>query len=159
MTQTPASGPLELVSRAWENVIAAQDEPHRIYESLPEELLAALDRLTSATVEHLSAHPGQDAQLQELFFEVLAFCRLAADFDSSTLFEITRQPSILCLRNLVPGRFLAPRFTAAHTSVLFSATLAPHAFFRDILGLPQSCEFLDVQSPFHADQLARMKRY
>jgi DNA excision repair protein ERCC-2 len=148
------AAPLELVGRAWENVTCAQDEPHRIYESLPEELLTALDRLVTATVEHLSAHAGEDARLQEFFFEVLAFCRLAADFDSSTLFEITRQPSVLCLRNLVPGRFLAPRFTTAQTSVLFSATLAPQAFFRDILGLPQSCEFLDVQSPFHADQLA-----
>jgi DNA excision repair protein ERCC-2 len=38
--------------------------------------------------------------------------------------------------------------------VLFSATLAPHEFFRDILGLPQTCGQLDVQSPFRPEQLA-----
>ena len=95
--------------------------------------------------------------MQELFFEVLSFARLAAEYDSSTLFELTksdRQQSVLCLRNLVPGRFLAPRFAGAQSAVLFSATLAPHEFFRDILGLPQTCGYLDVESPFEADQLA-----
>jgi DNA excision repair protein ERCC-2 len=38
--------------------------------------------------------------------------------------------------------------------VLFSATLVPHAFFRDILGLPPTSGYLDVHSPFNADQLA-----
>jgi DNA excision repair protein ERCC-2 len=108
-------------------------------------------------VEHHSEPAGQDEALLGFFFEALAFARLAAEFDSSTLFEITRRPGsgcVLCLRNLLPGRFLAPRFAAAHTSVLFSATLVPHTFFRDILGLPNSTQCLDVQSPFRAEQLA-----
>jgi DNA excision repair protein ERCC-2 len=144
------------VDRVWREVTAAQVEAHRIYDDLPRELLAALDGAVAAMVDHLSqARP--EAALQEFFFDALAFCRLAAEFDTSTLFEITRgaggQRSILCLRNVIPGRFLASRFAAAHTSVLFSATLAPHTFFRDILGLPQTSEYLDVQSPFQAEQL------
>jgi len=153
------------LNAAWEQLAAAQDEPHRIYDSLPEEFLTALDRLLGAMVEQQSESLGQDAALLEFFFEALAFARLAVEFDSSTLFEITRGPKsgaarasgqccVLCLRNLVPGRFLAPRFAAAQTSVLFSATLAPHTFFRDILGLPASTQSLDVQSPFRAEQLA-----
>lgn len=150
-------GPLGSLRRIWNDMNAAQDEPHRIYDELPEALLMALDKSISALVDHLSVHAGQDEALQAFFFEALAFSRLAADYDSSTLFEVTKsasQQSVLCLRNLVPGRFLAPRFTAAQTSVLFSATLIPHAFFRDILGLPPSSGYLDVQSPFQADQLA-----
>lgn len=142
---------------AWQDLVAGQDEPHRIYEDLPEEFLASLERLLGAIVEHHSQPGGQDGPLLEFFFEALAFSRLAVEFDSSTLFEITRtaeQGSVLCLRNLVPGRFLAPRFAAAHASVLFSATLVPHEFFRDILGLPGTTQYLDVQSPFRADQLA-----
>jgi DNA excision repair protein ERCC-2 len=149
-------GPFERVDRVWREVIAAQSEAHRIYDDLPQELLAALDTSIAAMADHLSQQMGKDEALQEFFFAVLAFRRLAAEFDSSTLFEITRsdgQGSVLRLRNVVPGRFLAPRFAAAHTSVLFSATLTPHAFFRDILGLPRTCEYLDVQSPFQAEQL------
>jgi DNA excision repair protein ERCC-2 len=157
------TGPLESLRRIWNDMNAAQDEPHRIYDEPPEALLTALDKLISTLVDHLSTHAGQDEALQEFFFEALSFSRLAADYDSSTLFEVTlsnrqpsaaRQQSVLCLRNLVPGRFLAPRFTGAQSAVLFSATLVPHEFFRDILGLPQSCGYLDVQSPFQADQLA-----
>ena len=143
--------------RIWDDMNAAQDEPHRIYDELPEALLMALDKLISALVDHLSTPAGQDDALQAFFFEALGFSRLAADYDSSTLFEVTKsatRQSVLCLRNLVPGRFLAPRFSAAQTSVLFSATLMPHAFFRDILGLPPTSGYLDVQSPFRAEQLA-----
>jgi DNA excision repair protein ERCC-2 len=149
-------GPFERVDRLWREIAAAQSEAHGIYADLPQELLAALDTSIAAMADHLSQQAGQDEALQEFFFAVLAFRRLAAEFDSSTLFEITRsdgQGSVLCLRNVVPGRFLAPRFAAAHTSVLFSATLTPQAFFRDILGLPRTCEYLDVRSPFQADQL------
>lgn len=148
---------LESVRQLWTNLNAAQDEPHCIYDELPEALLKALDVSIGALVDHLSTHAGQDEALQAFFFAALAFARLAVDYDSSTLFEVTKsapQQSVLCLRNLVPGRFLAPRFSAAHTCVLFSATLLPYEFFRDILGLPQSCGYLDVQSPFRAEQLA-----
>jgi DNA excision repair protein ERCC-2 len=147
---------LAAVRRAWEEVVTVEDAPHRIFEALPEKLLAALERSIPAVNDHLSAHPGQDPALQEYFFAALAFCRLAAEFDASTLFEVTRDESgnsTLRLRNLVPGRFLAPRFAAARATVLFSATFAPYEFFRDILGLPHSAGFLDVGSPFSAAQL------
>jgi Rad3-related DNA helicase len=59
----------------------------------------------------------------------------------------------LCLRNLVPAPFLKPRFAAAHTSTLFSATLTPMAFHADLLGLPADAAWLEVESPFDARQL------
>ena len=148
-------GAFERVARVWGEVAAAQAEAHRIYDEVPRELLVALDMAVAAMVDHLG-QAGPDEALQEFFFAALAFSRLAAQFDTSTLFEITRgegQRSVLCLRNVIPGRFLAPRFAAARTSVLFSATLTPPAFFRDILGLPRTSEYLDVQSPFQAEQL------
>lgn len=161
----------EPVRRIWSDMNGAQPQQHKIYDEPPEAFLTALNKLISTLVDYLSTHAGQNEALQAFFFEALGFARLAADYDSSTLFELTRsgrqqsapgleQPgsaseqSVLCLRNLVPGRFLAPRFSGAQSAVLFSATLAPHEFFRDILGLPQSCVCLDVPSPFQADQLA-----
>jgi DNA excision repair protein ERCC-2 len=59
----------------------------------------------------------------------------------------------LTLRNVVPAPHLAPRFAAAHASVLFSATLTPMPFHRDTLGLPADAAWLDVESPFAAEQL------
>jgi len=150
-------GAFEPVRRIWSDINAAQEHPHQIYDEPPEDLITALNRLISILVDYLSTHAGQNEALQAFFFEALSFARLAADYDSSTLYEVTKQgpnQSILCLRNLVPARFLTSRFTGAQSAVLFSATLAPHEFFRDILGLPQTCGYLDVESPFQPEQLA-----
>jgi Rad3-related DNA helicase len=150
-------GAFEPVRRIWSDINAAQQDAHQIYDEPPEALITALNKLVSILVDYLSTHAGQNEALQEFFFAALSFARLAADYDSSTLYEVSKAgptQSVLCLRNLVPARFLAPRFTGAQSAVLFSATLAPHEFFRDILGLPSTCGYLDVQSPFQPEQLA-----
>ncbi|WP_179404979.1 ATP-dependent DNA helicase [Burkholderia guangdongensis] len=64
-----------------------------------------------------------------------------------------RVRSTLCVRNVIPGGFLAPRFAAAHATVLFSGTLSPFHFYRDTLGLPRDTAWLDVDGPFRAEQL------
>lgn len=59
----------------------------------------------------------------------------------------------LTLRNIVPAALLKPRFAAAHSVTLFSATLTPWRFYADTLGLPDDSVWSDVQSPFRAEQL------
>ncbi len=54
----------------------------------------------------------------------------------------------------MPGPFLAPRFAAAHSVVLFSATLSPWHFYSDTLGMPANTAWVDVPSPFAAKQLS-----
>ena len=67
----------------------------------------------------------------------------------------SRMPvSNLCIRNVIPAPHLAARHAAAHTTVMFSGTLSPQHFYRDMLGLPESAGWLDVHGPFHAEQLA-----
>jgi Rad3-related DNA helicase len=78
--------------------------------------------------------------------------------ESDTLFDVTRespqtQNSTLCLRNVVPRRFLLSRWSAAHAIVLFSATLSPPDFYLDMLGLPTDSRRIDVRSPFSSEQL------
>lgn len=148
--------PLAELDRIWLAFADRQSEPYRIHAELPAGLLAALERVIAAALDLMSREPQPLRGLQEFFFAALSFARLAADFDSSTLFEVTRGPgtgSRLCLRNLIPARFLAPRFAAAHAAVLFSATLSPHDFYRDVLGVGEQSEWLSVDSPFRPDQL------
>ncbi len=79
-----------------------------------------------------------------------------ADPFAGSLFPIAAgQPNRqLCLRNLVPATFLRPRMTGARSVTLFSATLSPEQFYRDMLGLPDDTVWVDVPSPFLADQLS-----
>ncbi len=64
------------------------------------------------------------------------------------------QPTItLSVRNIAPAPFLRPRFEACHTAVLFSATLAPQQYQRDLLGLPDDTGWLDVPPVFPPEHL------
>jgi len=85
----------------------------------------------------------------------LHFCRMNEEFGSHSLFDVTQRgtAATLCIRCVNPGAFLAPRFAAAATTVLFSATLSPGAFYRTLLGLPRSTAWINVPSPFDERQL------
>ncbi|SFT92381.1 ATP-dependent DNA helicase [Halomonas saccharevitans] len=158
--------PLGRLSRQWQALVkeaglAEAGEPgrpaYRVLEGLPEGMVAALQGIASAITEHLGEHPEQASlELQELLFEALAFTRLAERFGDHSLCDLTRHGrgrAVLGLRNLVPADFLAPRFAAAHAAVLFSATLSPAHYHRDLLGLPEATVWREVASPFAAEQL------
>ena len=59
----------------------------------------------------------------------------------------------LSIQNLIPADFLTDRFAAAHSVLLFSATLSPGVYYRDLLGLPEGTRFTSLPSPFSHDQL------
>jgi DNA excision repair protein ERCC-2 len=150
---------LERLARAWDTLLEGQTEPYLVHEEVPEAILGALERLIATTTELLAEQTSLLApQIEDFYFEALQFNGLAAVLESDTLFDVTRetngsQASTLCLRNVIPQRFLLPRWAAAHAMVLFSATLSPPEFHLDMLGLPADSRRIDVPSPFKPEQL------
>ncbi|EXF93517.1 ATP-dependent DNA helicase [Pseudomonas fluorescens HK44] len=152
---------LQRVNREWNALHKTQVSPYQAYAKAPEKLLQALSLCTTAIGDYLNDHPqGLDAALQSFYFDALQFSRIAELFDEHFLFDIskrdlgnTRSLSQLCLRNVVPAGFIRPRLTAARSTVLFSATLSPQRYYADLLGLPTSTVWIDVESPFSAEQL------
>ena len=152
---------LDRVHRHWNQLHRDQEEPYQIQPALPDLLIIALQKAVGAITDHLTDQPeGNQAALLRFYLDAMLFCRLAEAYGPHSLFDITLQQPIgprglstLCLRNIVPAPFLAPRFAAAHSSTLFSATLSPGHYHADLLGLPQGSQWLDVESPFHAEQL------
>lgn len=152
---------LDRVARHWNQIHKDQEAPYQVYPAIADLFIVSLQKSVSAITDHLTDQPtGNDAALLRFYFDAMLFCRLAETYGPHSLFDITRQPSrgahslsTLCLRNVVPAPFLAPRFAAAHSSTLFSATLSPHNYYADLLGLPADRQWLDVESPFQADQL------
>ncbi|MDL0431803.1 ATP-dependent DNA helicase [Marinobacter sp. TBZ242] len=150
---------LDGVSRAWQSVIRdhAPDITRDpvILDNLPGSLTGALNRLVSAITDYLADHPP-DLALQELMFESLAFTRLAEVFGDHSLCELVRPgrgKAQLAIRNLIPADFLSPRFESADSTLLFSATLSPGIYYRDLLGMPEDTCFQSLPGPFSADQL------
>ncbi len=115
-------------------------------------------------VSHTNEAVAQDSKLMRFYFDALLFLQLAESLADHSLFDVTkdvdkgtgaayRKNARLCIRNIVPAPFLGPRFAAAQTVVLFSATLSPWHFYSDMLGLPADTPWIDVESPFTAEQL------
>ena len=155
--------PLGRVQRCWNELHREQIAVYQVQPELPLKLIGALQQAVSAITDYLSEQPaGLDAELQRAYFDAMHFCRVAELFGEHSLFDVSLLPaagrsktkrSILCLRNVVPGPFLAPRLGQARSNVLFSATLNPRRFYADTLGLPAGSAWIEVESPFQGDQL------
>lgn len=157
--------PLDKLARAWREAVRGQEAGYACHDTLPQRLVLAMQQAGADLADWLAEHPADATveaagALQEFYFDLLAFTRLADSFGDHSVFDVTRhtahgKPStVLCIRNLVPAPHLAPRFATARATVLFSATLGPADFYRDTLGLPQGTPWVEADSPFDAGQLA-----
>ena len=156
---------LDRLNRSWNAQYKQQESDYQVYPDIKEEFLLALQKACGAIADHLALHQADiDPVLQRFYFDLGLFTRLAEVFGEHSLFDIDKSAikygrggkgmAVLSLRNIVPAPFLKPRFAAASASVLFSATLSPWQFYSDTLGLPENTPWLDVASPFRAEQLA-----
>lgn len=164
---------LDRLNRSFNDLHKMQMVAWQVHKELPVEFLKALQQTISSITDFLVANPTRvDADLQAFYFEALHFARMAETFAAHSMFDITLgddtnidtgrsavaawalpECAVLNIRNVVPAPFLAPRFAAARSVALFSATLSPQDFYKDTLGLPDSTAWIDVQSPFSHEQL------
>ena len=161
---------LDKLNRAFNDVHKTQVDDYLVVQELPVDFLKVLQQAITSITDFLVANPTRvDADLQAFYFEALHFARMADSFAAHSMFDITLNDGAepgngllqggqgcasLNIRNIVPAPFLNPRFTAAHSVALFSATLSPPPFYKDTLGLPLSTAWIDVASPFLPEQLA-----
>ncbi len=160
---------LDRVKRSWNELTRDQEAAYQVHERVPAKLLGTLQMLGAKLTAYLADNPTLvDPGLQDVYFEVLQFLKLAEVFGEHSLFDVTltegppalsaanvsTPPSVLCLRNVVPAAFIQPRLASVHSAALFSATLKPWDFYMDMLGLPEDTVCLNVGSPFTADQLS-----
>jgi DNA excision repair protein ERCC-2 len=158
----PVRQALAKLGRHWSALRKADAQAEGKLASLPGGFLSALKQTTLAIEAHLaeSAPGAADAGLQQAYFDILGFTRLAETFGSHSSLEVThakaaggRDATTVRIQNMVPASFLKPRFAAARTATLFSATLNPPRYHMDMLGLPTDAAWIDVESPFRPEQL------
>ena len=152
--------PFKRLNREWNALHKDQAAPYEVSEQLPGKWLNALTACITALGGYLNDHPqGLSGPLQAFYFDALQFNRVAELFDEHFLFDVTvreggkRRSSQLNLRNIVPAGFIGPRLASAQSKVLFSATLSPRTYYANLLGLPADTVWIDVESPFKAEQL------
>ncbi len=148
---------LDRVSRNWTDLDKSAAAAYQVMPDLPDKLLTNLQAAAGEITEFLAENPAPlDPALQRFYFDAMHFSRLAESFGAHSLFDVSRDAahgSTLCIRNIVPAPFLRARFAAARSSALFSATLSPWHYYSDAFGMPADTAWIDVESPFSADQL------
>lgn len=149
---------LDRTARAWQSLVrdhSAVGTTPVFLDNLPSALIGSLQGLVSGLTDYLADNPP-DLALQEVLFESVAFMKLADTFSDHSLCEFRREGrgrASVTIQNLVPADFLRDRFQAAASVLLFSATLSPGVYYRDLLGLPEESRFTSLPSPFSANQL------
>ncbi len=154
---------LNRLQRIWSSLSRDQIAEYQIYAGIPKQFTEALIKTMKVIGETLAEEPATpQTPLQEFYFEGLNFLRMAEAFGDHSFFDISfsatfsaqqRKSTTLCIRNVVPAPFLAPRIAEAKAAVVFSATLQPHHFYKDMIGLPADAKTMDVSSPFNRSQL------
>jgi len=153
---------MDRLHRQWSALARSQSQDHEILHELPGAFIDALQRHGGELSDHL-ANERDDVHgdLQAWLFEVLHFLRVAEVFADHSMVDLTRPQAapgrvrhpVLNIRNLDPGPLLKPRWEAAHSATLFSATLRPMDYVSQLLGLPDDTARLEVPSPFDPSQL------
>jgi DNA excision repair protein ERCC-2 len=152
-------GAIDLASKQCDSIAQRQESTYATYDEVPRELVLAVKGACLRIGEYSVRQPEiVQGPLLDLYFDALTFARLADNFGEHSLFDIERsvdgETATLSIRNVIPAHFLKYRFTDAQCAVLFSATLSPPKFYRDVLGLPKDSPALDASSPFTSQQLA-----
>lgn len=164
--------PMTDLINQWDALALAHglDEPDApLWQSLsevPESWLRALQRLASALADYAAEHAHQPpGVVLNAWFRSLSFLWLAESFgehsiceltcidselapSSPTLFEHPQDRTAITLRNVVPAPFLKSRIDLADSLLMFSATMNPWEFDRDLLGLDAGTQTVEIDSPF-----------
>ena len=105
----PLKKALDGLQRSWTALNKKQADAYQAYDAAPAGVLAAVQKAVAAITEYLGESPlAQDDPVLAFYFEALHFMRLAEQFGSHALFDVTRAdgrgqgaktpPSTLCVR-------------------------------------------------------------
>lgn len=125
-------------------------------EKYPEDFARRLAALSTRLQEWLDENRTHalHEELLGLYFEVRSFLRILEAYDDHYVTQLSAHGNevrveLLCLD---PSQFLAHRFAKGRGAVLFSATLSPPAYYKNLAGLPNAAA-VALPSPFPQENL------
>ncbi|MHA6534580.1 helicase C-terminal domain-containing protein [Paenibacillus sp. BAC0078] len=92
--------------------------------------------------------------LLDTYYAVQGMLRTFKTYDERyvTYAEVQRGDVVLKLFNLDPSHLLQQMAKGFRSQILFSATLSPMSYYRDMIGAAEEDYSLSVPSPFHKEQ-------
>jgi DNA excision repair protein ERCC-2 len=127
---------------------------------LPAKFADILAKFVAQVSEQMAANPvflQQAPMLKDFFFDVLQFLRVADIWGNEFRFELDKgegpQDLQLTLNCMDPSRLLLEKHKQLPAVVVFSATLSPISWTREVLGLAPEAVCRRLTSPFVAEQM------
>lgn len=134
------------------------EEGYFVTAARQEEFLKLISKYTSVCEAVLKEHQdlGEDSNFLQLYFEALHFMTIADFYDEGYVTFVEAQGSevILKLFCLDPSYLLGEALQRGGSAVLFSATLSPLEYFREMLGGGKEDRILALDSPFNKQNLS-----
>jgi len=128
-----------------------------VISELPERLVGAVRKFTTLAEDWLQQNVAADfsERLLSLYFDSLRFIRIAESFDHHYVCLLIDRPQGVALKlfNVNPGPGLAEGLGRVNTTVAFSATLMPQAYFRTLMGIAEDANWYQIDSPFDPNNL------
>jgi DNA excision repair protein ERCC-2 len=156
--------PFDRLNREWNALNRERRAAYEVLPDVPPKLQSALQNLIASIGDQLAETPQSvDENALRFYFDALHFMSLVEQFGDHSIVDVTletphgaaraKPATQICVRNVIPAPFLKPRYAAARATIVFSGTLSPQHFYRDMLGLPADTGWVDVEGPFRAEQL------
>jgi DNA excision repair protein ERCC-2 len=125
----------------------AQEQPP---ESLASVIEATLDQLLAESI------PADRALARQLSFDLSSFRFVLDLYDPRyrTLYQGGKTTRTITLFCTDASQKLAEVYKRCRSEILFSATLSPFSFYRDLSGVKAETPFLSLPSPFPPEHLA-----
>ncbi len=141
---------------------SGEDEAGEAREEKPAPLLEAVQAFAGQAGEAFEQRSWVcRPALSDAFFAALDFLRAGAAYDGNfRMLLVPEGKSLLGVRLWCadPSEYIAGCLKRVHGAALFSATLAPMAFYRDLIGLDgEKDALLDLPSPFPPENLMALR--
>ncbi|MBB6218903.1 Rad3-related DNA helicase [Anaerosolibacter carboniphilus] len=134
-----------------------EEENQPIHKDNPKDLYPPLHKFMKEAEEWLTKNENQEGyeELLELYFSCHAFLRIAEFYDERyvTYVEKVQKDIKVKLFCLDPSYLLRDALRRGRSAILFSATLTPLPYFREILGGNEEDKLLRLPSPFDRNNL------
>ena len=131
-------------------VLNLLEEKYLIEDEQPIELYNLLDTFIKNADEYLSNNSEENDELMDLYFDINSFLSISEFYDENyvTLYEDDFQGLNIKLYCVNPSKVIIDKMKKAKTNIIFSATLIPMDYFKEMYGSKNDDFIINLRSPF-----------
>lgn len=121
---------------------------------IPNDLITSVGALSSLLSKYIRNEIDNFECLEDSYYALAKVAFVAAFFDKKFRFFATRENEKLTVELLCidPSGILEKMLQPARSSIMFSATLSPIEYYREVVGL-NNAEILELKSPYEQNNL------